>query len=324
MGEALEIAKVLVSPTMKLLDMVDGAIGTAYEPRHKRKMADATAHEINVIAEAMRNAADMPVVYDKEGVAINTDDFQRLMQRASTRLLLQETVKQHNIESIVDNAYEELELDSEVSAVPVDPDWSIRFFNCIEDISNEKMQYLWGKLLAGEVRDPGSFSLRTLEALKSLSQAEAQIFRTVCEYIIVHKKSFNLPMHDRFYLNTPIDYADIMTLGEAGLLNFQDVAYRIHIVPGNSEVLTIGNIQLELKNTSDKLLRLRSLVYSLTIAGMELFGIVNSGEYTKDQGSNMINPYVVMWVVEMLKDSNIEKNRYSIIQNESQIIVEIK
>ena len=94
---------------MKLLDMVGGAIGTAYEPRHIRKMADATAYEISVIGEAMRNTADMPVMYNQEGVAINSEDFSRLMQRAGTRLALQETIKQHNIESVVDNAYEILE-----------------------------------------------------------------------------------------------------------------------------------------------------------------------------------------------------------------------
>ena len=109
MGQALEIVKVLVSPTMKLLDMVGGAIGTVYEPKHKRKMADATAYEINAIGEAMRNVADMPIVYNQDGVAINSEDFNRLMQRAGTRLVLQETIKQHNIESVVDNAYEILE-----------------------------------------------------------------------------------------------------------------------------------------------------------------------------------------------------------------------
>lgn len=41
MGEILEIAKVLVSPCEKLMTMVGGAIGKAYEPRHTRKMADA-------------------------------------------------------------------------------------------------------------------------------------------------------------------------------------------------------------------------------------------------------------------------------------------
>ena len=81
MGEALEIAKVLVAPTTKLIEMVGQAIGTAYEPRQKRKLADATAYEISVIGEAMRNAADVPIVYDKNGVAINSEDFNRIMQR---------------------------------------------------------------------------------------------------------------------------------------------------------------------------------------------------------------------------------------------------
>ena len=109
MGELLEAAKALSAPTMKLMDMVGSAIGTAYAPVHKRKMADATVYEINAIGEAMRKAADLPIVYNQDGVAINSEDFNRLMQRAGTRLALQETIKQHNIERVVDNAYEILE-----------------------------------------------------------------------------------------------------------------------------------------------------------------------------------------------------------------------
>ena len=57
MGELLEIAKVLVSPCEKLMTMVAGAIGKAYEPRHTRKMADAHAYELSTIGAAMRELA---------------------------------------------------------------------------------------------------------------------------------------------------------------------------------------------------------------------------------------------------------------------------
>ena len=133
MGEALEVAKVLVTPAVKLMDLVSGAIGTAYAPCHKRKMADATAYEIDTIGKAMRNAADIPVVYTKDGVAINSEDFQRLMQRASNRFILQEAIKQHNIESVVDNAYEILETEEKCSAEPVEQGWINRFFNSVSD-----------------------------------------------------------------------------------------------------------------------------------------------------------------------------------------------
>lgn len=52
--EVTEFVQALVSPAEKLIDAVTGAIGKAYEPKHTRKMADAKAYELNVIAETVR------------------------------------------------------------------------------------------------------------------------------------------------------------------------------------------------------------------------------------------------------------------------------
>jgi hypothetical protein len=44
------------------------------------------------------------------------------------------------------------------------------------------MQEVWGKILAGEVNRPGSFSLRSLKLLRNLSQQEAESFRQIVQY----------------------------------------------------------------------------------------------------------------------------------------------
>lgn len=49
-----DVFRAIVSPMEKLIDAVSGAIGKAYEPRHIRKLAEAKAHEISMIAEAVR------------------------------------------------------------------------------------------------------------------------------------------------------------------------------------------------------------------------------------------------------------------------------
>jgi len=54
-------------------------------------------------------------------------------------------------------------------------DWFVRFFEDAGNISDEKMQEIWAKVLAGEIKQPGSFSLRTLEVLRNLSSDEAEI-----------------------------------------------------------------------------------------------------------------------------------------------------
>ena len=165
---ATEIVQALVSPAEKLIDAVSGAIGKAYEPKHIRKMADAKAYELKVISETVRNNSDVPIVYDSTGVSIDTSDYEKIAKRASSRLAYQEIAKQQNIEAVVDNAYEELEKVEGVSSDPVNPDWMLRFFNSVEDITDEGMQKIWSHILAEKKKKPNSYSYRTLEKLKNL------------------------------------------------------------------------------------------------------------------------------------------------------------
>ena len=50
-------------------------------------------------------------------------------------------------------------------------------------ISEKELQQLWGNILAQEIIKPGSISLRTLDALKNVSAAEAGIFCQLCDYV---------------------------------------------------------------------------------------------------------------------------------------------
>lgn len=56
-------------------------------------------------------------------------------------------------------------------------DWFIRFFDSVGNISNAEMQNLWARILAGEIHNHGTFSLRTLETLRNMNQEEAILFK---------------------------------------------------------------------------------------------------------------------------------------------------
>lgn len=276
MGDLLEVAKVLVEPTMKLMDMVGGAIGTAYEPRHKRKMADATAYEISVIGEAMRNTADMPVVYNQEGVAINSEDFSRLMQRAGTRLVLQETIKQHNIESVIDHAYDILEKEDACSEEPVEQGWINRFFDSVADISDEDLQMLWGKVLAGEVKRPKSYSLRTLETLKNLSKYEAELFEKIVPYVMNMGGNLFLPSNNELLQKYGVAYGEIINLDECGLIN-SGAFVSLNPVISNKEPLPIHNSSklMLVHGVESSETKISVGEYGLTKAGEEMYNILN-------------------------------------------------
>lgn len=59
----------------------------------------------------------------------------------------------------------------------LDPDWFFSFVALAEEIYSPPMQELWGKIFAVEVGKPGTFSLRTLQTLKTLTQKDALLFK---------------------------------------------------------------------------------------------------------------------------------------------------
>ena len=92
----------LSAPVTKLVEAVSNAIGKAYEPRYRRKMADAKAYEIKRIADEIRNNSDLPIIYNGTETLVDISDFDALRKRAGNRLAYQEMLKQENIENIVD------------------------------------------------------------------------------------------------------------------------------------------------------------------------------------------------------------------------------
>lgn len=284
MGEALEVAKTLVSPAEKLIGAIQGAIGKAYEPRHIKKLAAAKAYEIATIGEALRENSDIPIIYDKGAIAIDTTDFDAFAKRTQSRLAFQELTKQKNIESVIDVAYSELDGQADVADEPVDQDWIIRFFNSAGDISNEQMQWIWGKLLAGEIKHPGAFSLRTLNILKTLTQNEAIIFKEIAPFVLRCKGDESDSYDDFFLINDKknslqtkynIPFAKIMKLSEAGLISENSaINIAFDVGPNKIELIKGINKAIELKNMGTGTLGVCHSAYFLTEAGKELFSII--------------------------------------------------
>ena len=72
----------------------------------------------------------------------------------------------------------------------VDDDWLFRWRDSASMMSSEELQTLWGRALAGEIKSPGSCSLRTLEFLKNLSHKEALQIAKVAPFVIDHHMIF--------------------------------------------------------------------------------------------------------------------------------------
>ena len=94
------------------------------------------------------------------------------------RIRFQEEKRHNNIRAVVQQAALQLE-NQEVPDAEPNHDWTARFFNGVQDVSSEDMQLLWAKVLAGEIKCPGSVSLLTLDVLKNLDRPTATLFETL-------------------------------------------------------------------------------------------------------------------------------------------------
>jgi Protein of unknown function (DUF2806) len=66
----------------------------------------------------------------------------------------------------------------------VSTDWLYRWRDAAGQVSVKELQEMWGRLLAGEVKAPGSFSLRTLEFVRNLSVRDADEISRLARFAV--------------------------------------------------------------------------------------------------------------------------------------------
>jgi|SRR5690625_4169794 len=273
----VNLIKIDGKPLEKLIDVISKGIGTVYKPRAIRKEAEAKAYEIELIERAKSKAL-------AEGKEIEAETIDRIQER----ILHKELRRQENIDNISQIAAQQLSQEETVSEEPVDEDWTTRFFNIAEDISDDEMQQLWGRILAGEVKQPKSYSLRTLELLKNLSKREADVFSRASNFVISsHNSPFlfkgkNNDILDKYNLS----FEDRLLLTETGLLQPESNISRglkqntsdnlIYFQSGRFIIKTIKKA-----NTPEN----RIEIFRFTKIGEELLKLINPNplnDYIKD------------------------------------------
>lgn len=293
-----------VMPIDKLIDIVSNSVGKISKSYFDKKDVDTKAYEIKKLAEA--RAKEMKIIstavkenylltggieYKEEKIAIISpkeplpETLQTFLIKASLndrtqeRINFQETKKQLNIENVTAFAAEELRNEPPITDEPIDEDWTTRFFRIIEDVSNEEMQALWGKILAGEIKQPKSYSLRTLELIRNLSQNDADVFMKVAKFAIKSDKSYYLYKgnnEDKLKSEFDINYKDMALLTEIGLIQPGTFVHQQFLQqPTDSErILIAGNVILFIKikaNTPTIMMP----VNVFSNAGNELMKLIN-------------------------------------------------
>lgn len=152
-----------------------------------------------------------------EAVAERAATDPEIIDRAMDSLVREEFRKQSNKERVTNAAAEALALDPESAspdqtAAEVDEDWMNVFVRYAEDASSERMQSLWGRVLAGKIRNKSCYSLSTIRFLSELDTELAQQFERIAPSVI---KDFMLYDKDR---DSSL-FHEFLKLEDAGLLN---------------------------------------------------------------------------------------------------------
>lgn len=135
-----------------------------------------------------KNEARTALVDDASNTAVAIQNLQgqaelELERRRLAAVLERDAQKQLHREEIAYRTIDELKLTAsdetvevDTTETPLDDDWLDQFGALSENASTERMQGLWARILAGEIRKPGSFSLTTLAFLTTLDQQVASLF----------------------------------------------------------------------------------------------------------------------------------------------------
>lgn len=197
----------ITEPITELVKVVSNGIGTLYEPRRIRKKAEAEAKALEITERSKTNAE----IERRE--RLSESDI-----RIQNRLMAQGRIRQKNIDDVVDIAANQLKGENEVPKDKVSVDWATRFFNTVQDISEDEMKLIWGKLLAGEVKFPGSYSLRAIELLKNLTSEEALLFTEASKFALRRAHEIIIIQSDNINNDFGLTFDKILTLTDAGLL----------------------------------------------------------------------------------------------------------
>ncbi|MCH2551834.1 MAG: DUF2806 domain-containing protein [Alcanivorax sp.] len=196
-------------PATMLIEKVCNAVGVLYEPRRIKRKAEAEAQAEKI----------------KALVGLELTEIER---RGIDRFVQQEARKQENIESITVQAAEQLTPDANVEAL--EEDWLSHFFDRCEKVSDENMQSLWSRLLAGEASIPGTYSKRTVDFVASMDKRDAEFFTRLCQFswVIAGPLPLIFNSEDEIYKKNGIDFSLLKHLDDIGLISFDPISgYRV-------------------------------------------------------------------------------------------------
>ena len=257
-------------PADTLIKKVSEAIGGVFAPHQITRLAKADAEAMVIRAQAEIQVTD-------------------LHRRAMHRFVEEEAQRQNNIEEITNKAIPLLQETTDASKMQTD--WVTNFFDKSRIVSDQEMQELWARVLAGEANTPGTFSKRTVNFLSDLDKNDAVLFQSLCSFgwFVGSFTPLIFDCQDKIYNDKGLNFAALTHLDSIGLIRFDSIAgfNRIQL-PKRFITYYCGQpLAMEFPNEKDNILSIGQVI--LTNLGKELInvskvpGVAGYYDYVKEK-----------------------------------------
>ena len=230
-------------------------------------------------------------------------------EKIAQYVLARNKQKIENVEEIVSKAKQQFAPDEQVSEEPVEKDWMTRFLNIAEEVSDVDMQEIWGRVLAGEIKKPISYSLRTLEVLRHLSKEEAALIMKVSNYQV----ALDLLSTEDF----AVSLIDRITLDDIGVICGEELV-RTYIIPSKGKISFELNKQALINIYAPIGVKIDLKGFKMSKAGIEIMGLIqehnysafytNLSKYIKSKGATKVTiNEIVNWNGNKYQYKQLEK-----------------
>ncbi|MFO2466238.1 DUF2806 domain-containing protein [Pseudomonas sp. 15FMM2] len=278
-----------VGSVLKPRQLVREGLALITVERAKKLVEAQTQREVDEISAGKRDVSDFEIELKflksagtSNAVRIEPTISYEDLARAVKENLINDAVRKevNTVNTILHAEYVLREDQSLPPKEKVDEDWLFRWKDYTSGVSDSDLQKMWGKVLAGEIKAPGSYSLRCLDFLRNLSHADAKLIEVMCGLILDDK--FIWRPRDCYSLS--LDFSELLELEELGVIGGVGSALSISFTdrdapePDWVKVIVSGKKCLVIRH-SDKNAVLPVNAYTVTKLGRQL---VKLGSFNPD------------------------------------------
>lgn len=277
------------SRTVTALDrLFGGLIGIPAAWLERKEAEVRNRSSIDAVLQDVSPALDGPLLTDDQADAILAD--QALVSQLAP-LINKIRVAERAVALLSQENQGDDDAETDAESEPLEQDWLTHFASYAEKESSEEVRNLWAKVLAGEIRKKGSFSLSSLRLLSELDRRMATTFEREMQYRL-NGEAILQPKSDEVK-NDRLE--DLCFLEDVGLIRSPDpvggITRTIRPVSKGRGFVREKNLVLAMEFTG----KVQIKIIPLTRAGREIASILDP-----------VDPYAVLEKVGAAVDDQVD------------------